>query len=96
MIASLSHDLKTPLMSISAYTEVLNGDRQLKRLERQEYQDVLLGNVERMKQMISELEMYTALGSSESEMAMVKVEGEEFLICCLGAMRDLPSVVRLT
>lgn len=89
MIASLSHDLKTPLMSISAYTEVLNGDRQLKRLERQEYQDVLLGNVERMKQMISELEMYTALGSSESEMAMVKVEGEEFFDMLLGSYEGL-------
>lgn len=89
MVASLSHDLKTPLMSISAYAEALGGGPNLERLERQEYQHALFGNVERMKQMISELEMYTALGSSESEMAMVEVEGEEFFDMLLGSYGGL-------
>ncbi|MGC5775380.1 sensor histidine kinase [Paenibacillus pabuli] len=89
MVASLSHDLKTPLMSISASVEVLSDDRQLEHLVRREYQDVLFGNVKRMKQMISELEMYTALGSSESEMVMVEVEGEEFFDMLLGSYGGL-------
>ncbi|NUU76087.1 sensor histidine kinase [Paenibacillus xylanilyticus] len=89
MVASLSHDLKTPLMSISAYAEALSVDTSLEPLERQEYRDVLFGNVERMKRMIGELEMYTALGSSESEMAMVEVEGEEFFDMLLGSYGEL-------
>lgn len=89
MVASLSHDLKTPLMSISAYAEALSVDTYLERLERQEYRDVLFGNVERMKRMIGELEMYTALGSSETEMAMVEVEGEEFFDMLLGSYGEL-------
>ena len=48
-----------------------------------------------MKHMIGELEMYTALGSSELEMAMVEVEGEEFFDMLLGSYGDLPSVDRL-
>jgi len=89
MVASLSHDLKTPLMSISAYAEALHVDMQLELPERREYRDILFGNVERMKHMIGELEMYTALGSSELEMAMVEVEGEEFFDMLLGSYGGL-------
>ncbi|MBY0215755.1 HAMP domain-containing sensor histidine kinase [Paenibacillus illinoisensis] len=89
MVASLSHDLKTPLMSISAYAEALSVDAPLEPSERRDYRDVLFGNVERMKHMIGELEMYTALGSSELEMAMVEVEGEEFFDMLLGSYGGL-------
>lgn len=89
MVASLSHDLKTPLMSISAYAEAIRMDTQLEPPERREYWDVLFGNVERMKRMIGELEMYTALGSGELEMAMVEVEGEEFFEMLLGSYGGL-------
>ena len=34
MVASLSHDLKTPLMSISAYAEALSVDAPLEPSER--------------------------------------------------------------
>ncbi|PYE47371.1 HAMP domain-containing histidine kinase [Paenibacillus barcinonensis] len=89
IVASLSHDLKTPLMSISAYAEAISMDSRSERLERQGYRDVIARNVERMKQMIGELEMYTALGSSDSELAMVEVEGEEFFEMLLGSYEGL-------
>ena len=89
IVASLSHDLKTPLMSISAYAEALSMDTGSKRLERQEYKEVIARNVERMKRMIGELETYTALGSGDSELAMVEVEGEEFFEMLLGSYREL-------
>ncbi|MCP1136404.1 HAMP domain-containing histidine kinase [Paenibacillus polysaccharolyticus] len=89
IVASLSHDLKTPLMSISAYAEALSMERDSRQLERQEYRDVIARNVERMKQMIGELEMYTALGSRDSELAMVEVEGEEFFEMLLGSYGGL-------
>ena len=89
IVASLSHDLKTPLMSISAYAEALNMDVRSEQLERQEYKEVIARNVGRMKQMIGELEMYTALGSDDSELAMVEVEGEEFFEMLLGSYREL-------
>ncbi|WP_338541411.1 HAMP domain-containing sensor histidine kinase [Paenibacillus tundrae] len=89
MVASLSHDLKTPLMSISAYAEALSVGTPLEPSERRDYRDVLFGNVNRMKHMIGELEMYTALGSSELKMAMVEVEGEEFFDMLLGSYGGL-------
>ncbi|MGF6357197.1 signal transduction histidine kinase [Paenibacillus sp. 4624] len=95
IVASLSHDLKTPLMSISAYAEALSMDVRSERLERQEYKEVIARNVERMKQMIGELEMYTALGSEDSELAMVEVEGGEFFEMLLGSYRELAEREKL-
>ncbi|MDT0125114.1 HAMP domain-containing sensor histidine kinase [Paenibacillus sp. RRE4] len=89
IVASLSHDLKTPLMAISAYAEALSMEEHSRQLERQEYRDVIARNVERMKKMIGELEMYTALGSRDSEFAMVEVEGEEFFEMLLGSYGGL-------
>lgn len=89
IVAALSHDLKTPLMSISAYAEALSMEGCSRKLERQEYREVIARNVERMKRMIGELEMYTALGSRDSELAMVEVEGEEFFEMLLGSYGEL-------
>ncbi|MBR2565872.1 MAG: HAMP domain-containing histidine kinase [Paenibacillus sp.] len=96
IVASLSHDLKTPLMSISAYAEALSMDVRSERSERQEYKEVIARNVERMKQMIGELEMYTALGSGDSELAMVEVEGEEFFEMLLGSYGELAEREKFT
>ncbi|WP_249900362.1 HAMP domain-containing sensor histidine kinase [Paenibacillus sp. PK3_47] len=91
MVVSLSHDLKTPLMSISAYAEALSSDSRLDAAEREEYRKVLSGKVEQMKQMIGELEMYTALGSGGLELELLEVEGEEFFDMLLGSYVGLPE-----
>ncbi|RKQ34001.1 HAMP domain-containing sensor histidine kinase [Oceanobacillus halophilus] len=77
MVASLSHDLKTPLTVIRTYTEALE-NHQLSEEERREYQTILNDKLDHMKQMIDDLSVFTALQSSENMLEKVKVNGNEF------------------
>lgn len=77
MVASLSHDLKTPLTVIRTYTEALE-NYHLSKEERDEYQTILQDKLEHMKQMIDDLSIFTALQSVENKPAMVQVNGNEF------------------
>lgn len=77
MIATLSHDLKTPLTSIKAYAESLE-DKNISGDERREYQKVIIEKSDFMKQMLDDLLTYTLLQSSTYEMEFVSVEGCEF------------------
>lgn len=85
MVVLLFYDLKMLLMFISVYVEVFSVDVFLELLERWDYWDVLFGNVEWMKYMIGEFEMYMVLGFSELEMVMVEVDGEEFFDMLFGS-----------
>ncbi|RKJ23643.1 sensor histidine kinase, partial [Butyricicoccus sp. 1XD8-22] len=78
MIATISHDLKTPLTSISAYAESLFSERELTIKERDEYRQIIMEKAQYMKQMIDDLLMYTLLQSPSYEMEFVEVEGNEF------------------
>ncbi|WP_240377050.1 sensor histidine kinase [Bacillus piscicola] len=78
MIATISHDLKTPLTSIRAYTESLVSERELSVEERMEYRDVVVNKAHYMKQMLDDLLMYTLLQSPAYEMELVEVDGNEF------------------
>lgn len=81
MIATISHDLKTPLTSIRAYTESLTSERELSAGEREEYQHVVVDKANYMKQMLDDLLMYTLLQSptyATYEMDFVEVDGDEF------------------
>ncbi|MBB4825034.1 signal transduction histidine kinase [Sporosarcina luteola] len=77
MIASISHDLKTPLTSIRAYAEALEAGSITAR-EQQEYHDIIIAKSNYMRQMLDDLLMYTLLQSSTYEMERVLVDGEEF------------------
>ena len=77
IIASLSHDLKTPLTSIQAYTESLRGGT-LSPSVQQEYLDVISSKSDYMKQLLDDLMMFTLLQSPSYEMERVIVDGEEF------------------
>lgn len=79
MIASLSHDLKTPLTSIRAYNESLFFDYHLlSSKERGEYAKIIFEKIDYMKQMIDDLTTYTLLQSSQYKVELVQVDGEEF------------------
>ena len=78
MIATLSHDLKTPLTSIKAYAESLDVEQGLTELERQEYQKIIIEKSNFMKQMLDDLLIYTLMQSPTYEMEVVQVEGDEF------------------
>ncbi|MEK3934434.1 HAMP domain-containing sensor histidine kinase [Sporosarcina sp. FSL W7-1349] len=77
MIASISHDLKTPLTSIRAYAEALDEGTRSTR-EQREYRDIIISKANYMRQMLDDLLMYTLLQSSAYEMKLVPVDGEEF------------------
>lgn len=77
MVASLSHDLKTPLTVVRTYSEALENN-QLTDAERAEYKHVLFSKLDHMKQMIDDLAMYTALQSSQNKIKRVQLNGEEF------------------
>lgn len=77
MIASISHDLKTPLTSIRTYAEALAGaistDEKIS-----EYSQVIVDKSNYMKHMLDDLLMYTLLQTPTFEMELIEVEGEEF------------------
>lgn len=104
MVASLSHDLKTPLTSIRAYAEALAAPAKLEKQERAEYETVLLAKVGQMQQMIDDLAVYTSLRSSSLPAEPVVVESEEFFDMLLSGYEaltgenglNLTTSVRLT
>lgn len=77
MIASISHDLKTPLTSIRAYAEAMQSETRPPE-EQREYYDVIVTKSNYMKQMLDDLLMYTFLQSNSYDMEFVTVEGDEF------------------
>ncbi len=83
MIASLSHDLKTPLTSIQAYAESLHSGK-LSPTEQQEYLEVVQAKANYMKQLFDDLMMFALLQSPSYELELVRVEGDEFFDMLLG------------
>jgi signal transduction histidine kinase len=78
IVAALSHDLKTPLTVIQAYTEALQTENKLSEKERLEYRTILFEKLAYMKQMLDDLAVYTALQSVQEKPELVEVDGEEF------------------
>ncbi|MGE7113026.1 sensor histidine kinase [Lysinibacillus sp. NPDC047702] len=77
MIASISHDLKTPLTSIQAYAESLQ-NKALSKEQQCEYREIIITKAETMKHMLEDLLMYTLLQSSSYDLELVMVDGAEF------------------
>ena len=78
MIASISHDLKTPLTAIQAYAESLQ-NKGLSEQQVAEYQQVIVTKADRMKHMLEDLMMFTLLQSTNYTLELIAVDGEEFL-----------------
>lgn len=96
MIATISHDLKTPLTSISAYAESLVSEQDLTMEERDEYRHIIVEKAHYMKQMIDDLLMYTLLQSTRYEMELVEVEGDEFFEMLVADYEPLCHKKRIT
>lgn len=77
MIASISHDLKTPLTSIRAYAEALELN-ELSLAKQKVYHEVIVEKSVFMRKMLDDLLMYTLLQSNSYTMDSVIVDGEEF------------------
>ena len=77
MISAISHDLKTPLTSIRAYTEILKNEDEKAGDPVEEYKDIIISKCDYMKDMLEDLYLYTLL-TSDYSMEFVEVEGLEF------------------
>jgi len=88
MIASISHDLKTPLTAIHAYAESLRNNV-LSEKQQEEYQQVIVTKADRMKHMLEDLLMFTILQSTNYELELVAVDGEEFFDMALSDYEPL-------
>lgn len=78
MVATISHDLKTPLTSIKAYAESLDTAENLTEEDRRLYRQVIIEKADFMKQMIDDLITHTLLQKQDYELALVPVDGAEF------------------
>lgn len=78
IVASLTHDLKTPLTVIQAYTEALQKKENLNEKEKQEYQAILFEKLAYMKQMLDDLSVFTALQSAKEKIEFIEVDSDEF------------------
>lgn len=78
MIATISHDLKTPLTSIKAYAESLDTDEELTIEEQRSYRKVIIEKSDFIKQMLDDLTVHSLLQSQDYKLELVTVEGEEF------------------
>src|SRR5690625_2897300 len=77
LVATISHDLKTPLTSIKAYAESLDSTAKLSQ-EQVAYRKVSIDKADFIKQMINDLITHTLLQSHDYELEFVTVDGEEF------------------
>lgn len=77
MIATISHDLKTPLTAIRAYAEMLKLSPVMNEAKRQDYLEIILNKSDYMKDMLDDLLTYNLL-TMNYQLSLVEVEGEEF------------------
>ncbi|WP_058306397.1 HAMP domain-containing sensor histidine kinase [Gracilibacillus massiliensis] len=78
MMASFSHDIKTPLTSLQAYAEALQDEDSLTNKERKEYLQILKNKSIHIKGMIEDLTLYAKLQSSQYDIELTNVDAEEF------------------
>lgn len=78
MMATISHDLKTPLTSIKAYAESLDANEELTEEQQRSYRKVIIEKSDFIKQMLDDLTVHSLLQSRDYELELVTVEGEEF------------------
>lgn len=78
IVASLSHDLKTPLTVVQAYSEALLKNESLTKKEKEEYESILFNKLEYMKNMLDDLVTYNALQNAQIDEKRVVVDGGEF------------------
>src|SRR5699024_7231347 len=77
MIADISHDLKTPLTAIKAYTEEFQEPTLINKAEKKKYQKIILDKSYFMKNMLDDLMVYSLLQSQDYHLDVVTVDGTE-------------------
>lgn len=68
LLSSISHDIRTPLTSITGYVEALKDDIAASEHERDKYLDIIVNKSNHLKQLIDEIFMMAKLDSDEIPM----------------------------
>lgn len=68
LLSSISHDIRTPLTSITGYVEALKDDIAASEYERDKYLDIIVNKSNHLKQLIDEIFMMAKLDSDEIQM----------------------------
>lgn len=76
MISAISHDLKTPLTAIKAYSEAIINEKDSDMVKIKNKASVILNKSDYMQKMIDDLLMYNLL-TTDYKMNFVEVEGHE-------------------
>ncbi|GEL77036.1 sensor histidine kinase [Tenuibacillus multivorans] len=80
MMASFSHDIKTPLTSLQTYAEALEEDEDeaLTGEEKREYLQIIKNKTNHLKGLVDDLTTYAKLQSAQYEMELTEVDADEF------------------
>lgn len=92
MIASISHDLKTPLTSIRAFAESIVQQPQ----KGTEHAPVIIAKADYMQKMLADLLMYSVLQSPKHQLHIQTVDAEEFFDMLLNDYESLMEEKCLT
>ncbi len=91
LIASISHDLKTPLTSIRAFAEAIVQQPQ----KGSDHAPVIIEKADYMQKMITDLLMYSVLQSPKFQLQLQTVEAEEFFEMIMDDYESLMDEKRL-
>ncbi|EZH66964.1 hypothetical protein DH09_03210 [Bacillaceae bacterium JMAK1] len=90
MTAALSHDLKTPLTSVMAYTESMQ-QRALTKSETDHYLTIIRNKSIQMQRLIEDIHTFTLLKNQQSVEQKVTVNGQEFFEMLVDGYDELAS-----
>ncbi len=77
MITSISHDIRTPLTSLSGYFELLKGENEADKIE--EYETIIAEKITCLKEMLEQLFTYVKLQDNEYVLEKEEVDLKEHM-----------------
>jgi Na+/proline symporter/signal transduction histidine kinase len=88
-MSSVTHELRTPLASIRAFSEILHDDPQIELEERKRFLGILVSETERLSRLVNQVLDLAKLESGQPEWKMEKVDLKEAIAHAVGAIESL-------